>query len=318
MALVNIKELEAVRLIEAEGYQVIDLHKDGEALSGAEALDKAAASFSVSGEKRRVAILNLMPLKETTEKHLLRRMASSDYLVEATLLMTESYTPKHTAKEHLDQFYTTFSQVKDQYFDGLMITGAPLERFAFEEVAYWKEVTEIMTWAETHVGSVMFICWGGQAGVYHYYGIPVFHTREKISGIYEHRIVNRTPITTDMEDPFMTPHSRHTGTPMEDVLKEERLTLIASSEGAGVYLATDEKERRIFVMGHSEYDTDTLLLEYLRDTGKGMDVPVPVNYFEDDDPEKAPVNTWEKHSVTFYNNWLKYYADIRLNPRYKG
>lgn len=302
MALYDIEGLEAVRLIEAEGLPILKNDKKG-------AGGYAASFCRDTGKHKEVVILNLMPLKETTEKHLLRRMASSEFDVNVTFLYTETYTPKHTAKEHLDAFYTTFSKIKDRYFDGLMITGAPLENFAFEEVAYWKEVTEIFRWAETHVGSVMFICWGGQAGLYYYYGIPVHYLSEKISGVYEHKIVNHTPITTGWKEPFMTPHSRHTGTFLEEVLEKKELTVISVAETAGVYLVTDEPKKRLFAMGHSEYDTDTLLFEYQRDTKKGWDVPVPVHYFKDDDPSKEPVNTWSEHSVVYYNNWLKYYAN---------
>ena len=257
----------------------------------------------------RLLILNLMPIKITTETHLLRMLSNTPLQVEITLINTLSHKSKNTPFEHLYTFYKTFDEVKDSNFDGLIITGAPVEHMEFEEVRYWQELQEIIRWGKTHVFSTLYICWAAQAGLYQIFGIPKYPISEKRSGVYEHIVLNqKAPIVRGFDDVFYAPHSRHTEIRREDIERDARLELLAWSEEAGVYLAASRDMKNVFVTGHSEYDRDTLKKEYERDTAKGMDVPLPCNYFPDNDPTKPPVVRWRSHGNLLFHNWLNYYV----------
>jgi homoserine O-succinyltransferase len=257
----------------------------------------------------RLLILNLMPVKITTETHLLRMLSNTPLQVEITLLNMMSHTSKNTPTEHLTTFYKTFDEVKHKRFDGLIITGAPVELLPFEEVDYWVELTEIMDWAEHNVTSAFFICWAAQAGLYYHYGIPKYELPQKMFGIFTHRLNNpRAPIVRSFDDEFLVPHSRHTEIRREDIIRVPRLEIVSESAMAGVYLVRDLEKRRIFVTGHSEYDAETLKAEYERDQAKGMDIQIPYHYFPDDDPSQAPLMRWKSHAGLLFSNWLNYYV----------
>ena len=257
----------------------------------------------------RLLILNLMPVKITTETHLLRMLSNTPLQVEVTLLNTLSHTSKNTPIEHLLTFYKTFSEVKHKRFDGLIITGAPVELLPFEEVDYWAELTGIMDWAEHNVTSVLYICWAAQAGLYHHYGIPKYELPQKMFGIFTHTLNNpKAPIVRNFDDEFLVPHSRHTEIRREDIVKVPQLEIVSESTTSGVYLVRDIVKSRIFVTGHSEYDAETLNEEYKRDLAKRMDIRIPFNYFPDDDPSQTPPMRWKSHAGLLFSNWLNYYV----------
>jgi len=257
----------------------------------------------------RLLILNLMPVKITTETHLLRMLSNTPLQVEITLLNTLSHTSKNTPIEHLMTFYKTFDEVKHKRFDGLIITGAPVELLPFEEVDYWDELTSIMDWAERYVTSTLFICWAAQAGLYYHYGVPKYELPEKMFGIFTHTLNNpKAPIVRNFDDEFLVPHSRHTEIHREDILKVPLLEIVSESETAGVYLVRDLEKRRIFVTGHSEYDAETLKNEYERDLAKGMDIQIPHHYFPCDNPSLPPPMRWKSHAGLLFSNWLNYYV----------
>ncbi len=257
----------------------------------------------------RILIFNLMPLKIQTETHLLRSLSNSPLQVEVELLMTDSYKSKNTPREHLLSFYKTFAEVKELNYDGLIITGAPVELMEFEEVAYWKELTEILDWSKEHVTNTFHICWGAQAGLFHHYGIKKHELEKKLSGIYKHRLIKHDEqLVRGFDDQFMAPHSRYTGISNDDIERCDELTVLADSEEAGVYLIISKDKKQIFVTGHSEYDPYTLKEEYLRDLNKGLEAEMPVNYFPDDDTSKEPLSTWRSHAHLLYSNWLNYYV----------
>jgi len=257
----------------------------------------------------KVLILNNMPVKQDTELQLLRALSNTPLQVDVTFMMTETHVSKHTSSSHLNKFYVTFDDIKDQNFDGMIITGAPVEDIPFEEVDYWDELVKIMDWADVHVTSIFHICWGAQAGFYHYYGIDKKPLPEKLFGVFKHRVLNRKiPLVRGFDDVFLAPHSRHTDTPADALKACPDLTILAESDKAGVYLAMAENGHKIFVTGHSEYDRLTLKNEYDRDKGKRDDVNVPENYFPDDDPEQKPLLSWRSHSNNLYSNWLNYYV----------
>ena len=261
-----------------------------------------------------IAVLNLMPVKERTERQLLRRLAMSKELIRVTFLMTETYHPRHADPDHLNRFYTVFSAVRDVPFDGMIITGAPVEGMEFEDVAYWDELVSIMDDCRRRKIPTLYICWGAQAGLYHFYRIPKKALPAKQFGIFMHHLGERSDLTRGMEDPFYTPHSRHTYTSEEDVRKVPALKIAAYSPRAGVYLIVDEAHKEVYVTGHSEYEADTLSFEYFRDKGKGLPIDVPEHYFPDDDPAKEPVSIWQSHSEKLFENWIDYYVkkDDRL------
>jgi homoserine O-succinyltransferase len=257
----------------------------------------------------RIAILNLMPTKEVTEAQLLRVIGNSPLQVDVVLLRTATHLSKNTALEHLDAFYKTFDEVSDQKFDGLIITGAPVEQLEFEEVRYWNELTRIMDWAKKHVYSTLYICWAAQAGLYYGYGVAKHPLEKKCSGVFAHRVLDKAaPILRGFDDVFYAPHSRHTEVRAEDIAKVDDLALLAVSDEAGVYMAATKDGKHVFVTGHSEYDADTLKLEYERDIAKGLPVPVPANYFPDDDASMEPIVRWRAHANLLFANWLNYHV----------
>ena len=256
-----------------------------------------------------VCILNLMPVKQDTELQLLRALSNTPLQVDVTFLMVTSHVSPCISANHLNRFYTTFEQIAGQRFDGLIITGAPVEDIAFEEVDYWQEVCAIMDWAEKHVTSTLHICWGAQAGFYHYYGIQKQLLPEKLFGLYSHKVQNRkVPLVRGFDDFFLAPHSRHTETPAAAIHQCDQITVLAESQEAGVFLAYAENGKKIFVNGHPEYHRYTLDAEYKRDLGKGLQIHIPRNYYPDDDPAQKPALQWRSHSNNLYTNWLNYYV----------
>lgn len=256
-----------------------------------------------------IGILNLMPLKEETELQLLRAMSNTPLQVDVTFIMVSNHESKNTSTSHLNKFYCTFEQIKKRKFDGLIITGAPVEQMAYEEVDYWDEFKEICEWTKTNVTSTMHLCWGAQAGLYYHYGIPKHPLSAKMFGVFEHRVSNRkVPLVRGFDDLFMAPHSRHTEVRKEDIEKIPELTILAESEEAGVFLLMDTDGKKIFVMGHPEYDRVTLHNEYMRDKNKGLPIQVPKNYYENDDCTIRPNLRWRAHANNLYSNWLNYYV----------
>jgi len=257
----------------------------------------------------KIAILNLMPTKITTETQLARLLGNTPLQVELELLNTASHTAKNTSADHMLSFYRTFEDVKDEYFDGLIITGAPVEKMEFEEVNYWEELCAIMEWSTTHVHSTFHICWGAQAGLYYHYGIKKYPLEEKLFGIFEHHKDKKDAILLrGFDDVFLAPHSRHTYVKREDIEMNPELKILASSERAGVYAISNHGGSRIFITGHSEYDADTLKKEYMRDKAQGLPIKVPENYFPNDDDTKEPIVSWRGHANLLYSNWLNYFV----------
>ena len=257
----------------------------------------------------KIGLLNLMPTKIATETQLLRCLSNTPLQIEIDLIQTASHVSKNTPGDHLFKFYQTFDQVRDNYYDGFIITGAPIERMPFEEVDYWPEMMEIMEWTKTHVHSTLHICWGAQAGLYYHYGVPKYEISPKLSGVYKHRVLcPKESLFRGFDDVFYAPHSRFTTIHSEDIRKVPDLTLMADSDKAGPYIILARNGRQIFVTGHSEYDPDTLANEYYRDLNKGMNPNIPENYFQDDDPSKPPVVSWRSHAMLLYTNWLNYYV----------
>lgn len=256
-----------------------------------------------------IAILNLMPLKEQTEAQLLRMLSNSPLQVEVTLLSPETHTSRNTPKDHMQSFYTTFSAIRDKKFDGMIITGAPVENLPFEGVTYWKELKEIMEWTKTHVTSTFHICWGAQAGLYYHYGVEKIPLEKKMHGVFKHTITDEfCPLVRGFDHEFMVPHSRHTTVSVDEVSGHSELKMLSSSVEAGFYMAVSLDGKQIFVSGHSEYDSDTLKQEYLRDKSRGMDPRLPYRYFPENDPSKEPESTWKSHAHLLYSNWLNYYV----------
>jgi len=257
----------------------------------------------------RIVILNLMPVKITTETHILRLLSNTPLQVEVTLMHTSNHVSKHTPAEHLKTFYKTFRQVREHKYDGMIITGAPIEHLEFEEVDYWEELKVIMDWARHHVTSTMFICWGAQAGLYHYYKVPKYPLPEKMFGVFNHTVNDpRNPLIRGFDEEFLAPHSRHTEVRRRDIEKIGELELVSESPEAGVYIVMTHKGRQIFVTGHSEYDPNTLKDEYERDLAKGLPINMPVNYFPENDPSRPPMVRWKSHANLLYYNWLNYFV----------
>ena len=257
----------------------------------------------------KIVILNLMPTKITTETQILRCLANTPLQIEIDLLQTTTHKSKNVSEEHMLAFYQTFDDIKDNKYDGMIITGAPVEDMEFEEVDYWEELCKIMEWSKDNVQSTFHICWGAQAGLYYHYGIKKYKLKEKMFGIYKHRLITpKSRLFRGFDEEFYAPHSRHTTVKIEDIEKNPNLKLMAVSDEAGAYVVGDKEGTQFFVMGHSEYDADTLAKEYFRDVNKGLDIKVPVNYFPDDDPTKKPVLKWRAHSNLIYSNWLNYFV----------
>ena len=257
----------------------------------------------------RILILNLMPIKEETELQLLRSLSNTPLQVDVSFMMVATHESKNTATSHLNKFYETFDQVKAHKYDGMIITGAPVEQMEFEEVDYWEELKEIMEWTKTNVTSTIYLCWAAQAGLYYHYGLKKKMMDHKVFGLFRHRVKNRrVPLVRGFDDEFLAPHSRHTEVAAEDIHACDALTILAESEEAGVFLCMAMDGRQIFVMGHPEYDRVTLDGEYKRDKGKGLDIKLPENYYPEDDPDNKPLLLWRAHANNLYTNWLNYYV----------
>lgn len=256
----------------------------------------------------RIALLNLMPKKIQTETQFARLLGGTPLHVELTLLHAQSHFSKNVSQEHLHSFYQTFEDVKTQSFDGLIITGAPVEHLAFEDVDYWQELSTIMEWSKTHVRSTLYICWGAQAGLYYHYGIQKHGVPEKMFGIFPHRVEKCSKLFEGFEGEFMVPQSRHTTVLQEEIERVPALSILSVSDKTGVYAVTAQNGKQIFITGHSEYDEDTLKTEYLRDLSKGKPIHIPENYFPNDDPNQAPVLSWRAPAKRLFSNWLHYFV----------
>lgn len=256
-----------------------------------------------------ILLLNLMPTKQATECQLFRALSNTPLQIKIDLLQTSTYTSKNTPQEYMLSFYKTFDQVKSKKYDGMIITGAPVEHLEFEQVEYWNELCEIMEWSKDNVHSVFHICWAAQAGLYYHYGVPKKPLPGKMFGIYHHSVQRpKLPLVRGFDDRFLAPHSRHTEVAIADILACPKLEIVALSDIAGTYIVTANEGRQIFVTGHSEYDAMTLDAEYKRDLAKGLPISVPYNYYPNDDPSQIPLNTWRSHSNLLYSNWLNYYV----------
>ncbi|WP_300800090.1 homoserine O-succinyltransferase [uncultured Acetatifactor sp.] len=256
-----------------------------------------------------VLILNNMPVKQDTELQLLRALSNTPLQVDVTFINVKSHVSLNTSASHLNKFYSTLDEIRDRDYDGMIVTGAPVEDIPFEEVDYWEEICEILDWAQTHVTSTLHICWAAQAGLYHYYGINKKLLPQKLFGIYEHKVRNRKiPLVRGFDDIFLAPQSRHTETPADAIHACKELTVLAESPVAGVYLAMAQEGKKIFVTGHPEYDRYSLNNEYYRDLNKGLDIQIPYNYYPNDDSKEKPLLQWRAHSNNLYSNWLNYYV----------
>lgn len=286
-------ELPAKQILEQENIFVMD--------------EKRAMSQDIRPLK--IAILNLMPLKQDTELQLLRALSNTPLQVDVTFMHMSTHVSKNTPANHLNRFYNTFDEVSHKKLDGMIITGAPVEQLPFEEVTYWEELKTIMEWTKNNVTSTLHLCWGAQAGLYYHYGIDKCLLPEKMFGVYPHRVLNRkVPLVRGFDDVFYAPHSRHTGLDEESIYANPKLTVMAQSEEAGIYLVLAEEGKNIFVLGHPEYDRLTLDTEYKRDMGKGLPISIPKNYYPADDVNERPLLQWRAHCNHLYANWLNYYV----------
>lgn len=287
------RQIPAYKKLEAENIFVMD--------------EKRALSQEIRPLK--IVIVNLMPLKELTELDIMRALSNTPLQIDITLLQMETHISKNTSAIHLEKFYATFSDIKNKRFDGMIITGAPLEMLEFEEVTYWDELTEIMEWSKDHVTSTFHICWAAQAGMYYHYGVRKVLLKEKLSGIYSHRVIHRTdPLVRGFDDYFFAPHSRYSEVCREDIVANGNFKILADSKEAGLYLVTAEEGKNVFVMGHPEYDRLTLDNEYNRDKNKGLNPCVPIHYYPNNDPKNKPRLQWRSHANSLYTNWLNYYV----------
>lgn len=286
-------KLPAVELLKAENIFVMD--------------DQQASRQDI--RPLRIVILNLMPLKIMTETDLIRLLSNTPLQVEVDFLMTSNHISKNTPIEHIKTFYKDFSDIKAENYDGMIITGAPVEQMDFEEVNYWDEITSIFDWARTHVTSTLYICWAAQAGLYHFYNVPKYSLPAKMFGIFRHTVTDsQNPIFRGFDDEFYVPHSRHTEIRREDILKVPELTLLSESEESGVYMVMARGGRDFFITGHSEYSPYTLDTEYKRDKDKGLKIEIPKNYYRDDNPSLSPVVRWRAHANLLFSNWLNYFV----------
>ena len=257
----------------------------------------------------RMVVLNLMPLKITTETDFIRLLSNSPLQIELDFLKISCHTPKNTPIEHMEEFYKDFETIANDYYDGMIITGAPVELMEYEDVNYWNEVTQIFNWAHTHVTSTLYICWAAQAGLYHFHGVPKYELSAKMFGVFKHTLNDASnPIFRGFDDEFFVPHSRHTEIRKEDILNVPELTLLSESRESGVYMVMARGGREFFITGHSEYSPNTLNEEYLRDVAKGMDIEVPRNYYRNDDPAQGPLVRWRGHANLLFTNWLNYFV----------
>lgn len=256
----------------------------------------------------KVIIVNLMPTKIATETQLARVLANSPLQIEMKLVTMDSHTSTHVSQEHMESFYTTLEEFRDEYFDGMILTGSPVEKLDYEEVDYWDELCDLFEFAKTHVYSNMFICWGAQAALYYYYGIPKYPLDKKVFGVYEqHTLRAHSPLLRGFDEVFYAPHSRHTEIRSEDILKRPELRILVESPEVGPHIVATDNGRQIFLFGHQEYDKDTLADEYYRDIDRGLDIDVPCNYFKNDDPEQGVLFRWRSHANLLFSNWLNYY-----------
>ena len=256
-----------------------------------------------------IIVLNLMPIKQDTELQLLRGLSNTPLQIDVTFLQMSSHVSKNTSASHIKKFYQTFEEIKNNNYDGMIITGAPVEKLEFEEVNYWDELITVMEWSKKHVTSTIHICWGAQAGLYYHYGIKKELLPKKLSGVYKHRVMNRKePLVRGFDDVFMAPHSRYTQASRQQILDNPRLKVLADSDEAGIYIVLGDGGKEIFVMGHPEYDRLTLDQEYKRDIDKGIEPDLPVNYYPDDDCNRKPLLSWRSHANNLYTNWLNYYV----------
>ena len=256
-----------------------------------------------------IIVLNLMPIKQDTELQLLRGLSNTPLQIDVTFLQMSSHVSKNTSASHIKKFYQTFEEIKNNNYDGMIITGAPVEKLEFEEVNYWDELITVMEWSKKHVTSTIHICWGAQAGLYYHYGIKKELLPKKLSGVYKHRVMNRKePLVRGFDDVFMAPHSRFTQASRQQILDNPRLKVLADSDEAGIYIVLGDGGKEIFVMGHPEYDRLTLDQEYKRDIDKGIEPDLPVNYYPDDDCNRKPLLSWRSHANNLYTNWLNYYV----------
>lgn len=257
----------------------------------------------------RIAILNLMPIKITTETDFIRLLSNTPLQIQIEFMKIKSHTSKNTPVEHMMMFYRDFEEMKQEKYDGLIVTGAPLEQMDYEEVTYWGELQEVFNWAHSHVTSTVYICWAAQAALYHFYGVPKYPTSEKVFGIFRHRaLVPRLPIFRGFDDEFFAPHSRHSEILRKDIEKVDALTIISESDEAGVHIVMARNGREFFITGHSEYAPNTLDNEYKRDVAKGLPIKIPQNYYRDDNPDNGPVVRWRGHANLLFSNWLNYYV----------
>ena len=256
-----------------------------------------------------IIVLNLMPIKQDTELQLLRGLSNTPLQIDVTFLQMSSHVSKNTSASHIKKFYQTFEEIKNNNYDGMIITGAPVEKLDFEEVNYWDELITVMEWSKKHVTSTIHICWGAQAGLYYHYGIKKELLPKKLSGVYKHRVMNRKePLVRGFDDVFMAPHSRYTQASRQQILDNPRLKVLADSDEAGIYIVLGDGGKEIFVMGHPEYDRLTLDQEFKRDIDKGIEPDLPVNYYPDDDCNRKPLLSWRSHANNLYTNWLNYYV----------
>ena len=257
----------------------------------------------------KIAILNLMPIKITTETDFIRLLSNTPLQIQIEFMKIKSHTSKNTPVEHMMMFYRDFEEMRKEKYDGLIVTGAPLEQMDFEEVTYWGELQEVFNWAHSHVTSTVYICWAAQAALYHFYGVPKYPTSEKVFGIFKHKaLVPHLPIFRGFDDEFYAPHSRHSEILRKDIEKVDALTIISESEDAGVHIVTARNGREFFITGHSEYAPNTLDNEYRRDVDKGLPIKIPQNYYRDDNPDNGPVVKWRGHANLLFGNWLNYYV----------
>ncbi|OIP05079.1 MAG: homoserine O-succinyltransferase [Bacteroidetes bacterium CG2_30_32_10] len=259
----------------------------------------------------KIAILNLMPNKQTTELQLLRVLNNEQYAIDIEFVYVSSHQSKTTSEEYLKKSYHSFDEIKNSHWDGMIVTGAPVELLDFKEVNYWNELKQIMDWALSNVTSTFFICWGAQAALFHYYNIPKYKLSEKMFGVFNHQINHEIAILKEIHNPYLAPHSRHTSIVRDDIEKVSDLKIISTSEKAGIYILANEAKKQFFVTGHSEYDVNTLKDEYFRDLQKGLPILKPQNYFPNNDENKAPINTWKTNAHLLYGNWLNYYVNSK-------
>lgn len=286
-------KLPAIELLKAENIFVMD--------------DARASGQDIRPLK--LVILNLMPIKITTETDLIRLLSNSPLQIEVDFLKLNSHTPKNTPVEHMIAFYKDFDSIRNQNYDGMIVTGAPVEQLDFEQVNYWEELKQIFAWSREHVTSTLYICWAAQAGLYYHYQIPKYPLEKKLSGVYKHRVSDAScPIFRGFDDEFFVPHSRYTTLHREDILANPELTLLSESDQAGVYMVMARNGREFFISGHSEYAPDTLHNEYVRDINKGLEIDPPCNYYPNDDVSQKPIVKWRAHANLLFNNWLNYYV----------